>query len=300
MENNNINIEKEIKIRKKKINSFLWKHFNYLINKIIPKRFINYFIWFLVLLIITFKFWWPSINKLLIKPEVIGVSTDSTNDNKSVMLVSDEFERNLIINQCNGSQFDILSGKYFEQVGGERFNAENLGYSARNTKEFQASSRTRWGCNIPFITTIVSYPVSGKSFGLFIEYENMFKVLIGDGDRKTIRVEVNKFGYRGLWPELKDSTGKKRPSLINPVEIGEEVITTIKVKELNSKIVLNIEVLHSKFQSVEKFDFEFEPTGINYKADQERNFRIGINDSRYKGEGSVIDLKTFSIKEGEW
>jgi hypothetical protein len=234
--------------------------------------------------------------------KVLGlhIQQEQSKETQPIIVTSDEFERNLIINQCNGSQFDILSGKYFDQIGGERFNTEEIGYSTRNTKTYQASSKTKWGCKIPFEARIVAFPVSGKSFGLFFEYENMFKVLIGDGDRKTLRVEENKFGYRGLWPELTDSVGKKRPSLINSIEDGEEVLLIIKVKAIDKKIILNLEINHSKFQSIERFNFEFEPNGINYQTDQARNFRIGINDSRFKGEGSIVDLKTLSIKEGEW
>ncbi len=215
-------------------------------------------------------------------------------------VLRDDFSLDRVNNKCRGAVFDILGGDLIP-VGGERFYTEDQGYSTKSTKNYQAAKETKWPCSLPFSATVVSIPISGPSFGLYVEYLDMFKVLIGDGDRKTIRVEENKWNSRkDSWPQIRDLENNKRPTLVNPIEDGEEVTLTIKAKAINGKILLHIDVFHSKFQSHEPFDFEIVPNGVNFQTDQPRPFRVGINDSRYKGYGSILDLKTLSIKEGEW
>jgi len=98
---------------------------------------------------------------------------------------------------------------------------------------------------------------------------------------------------------LLDKDGKERQKLGNQIADGEEVTLEIKVKESDGKIVLHINVYHSKFQNVEPFDYVFTPNAINIQAPQPRNFRVGLNDFRFKGTGSVLDLKTLSVDERE-
>lgn len=224
------------------------------------------------------------------QPQELGINIEQFVIEK----INDEYIKT---NQCNNYVFDIVGTKYIKPVGSQRFTAEVDGYSARGTEFLQASSETQWGCSLPFTAQLVVIPVKGSSFGLFVEYKDMFKILVGDGDRKTIKIEARKYILNGSkWVGIT----KNRPSLKNPIEDGEEVIITIKSKVEGERLLLHLDVYHSKFQSTESFDFELFPNGVNFQIEQPRVFRIGINDSRYRGEGSIIDLKTFSIKEGEW
>lgn len=306
---NKYDLTKDIETIKKLPIIGINKYHNTLVTKHPRARWLLPSLAVLILVICAFVFWLYSDPIKLKTQSILGIKTSNdkvipldieSNTSKEEEIeekISDEYIKS---NQCNNYPINIIGTKYILPIGSQRFHAENGGYSASDTKDFQASSETSWGCSLPFTAQIVSIPISGSSFGLSFEYFNMFKVVIGDGDRKTIRVEENKYGIRGAWPEIKDETGKIRPSLVNPIEDGEEVTLTIKAKHLDGKIKLNIVILHSKFKSKEEYNFEFEPTAVNFQSDQSRKFRIGINDSRYKGEGSVIDLKTFSIKEGEW
>ncbi|KKQ98207.1 MAG: hypothetical protein UT24_C0014G0021 [Candidatus Woesebacteria bacterium GW2011_GWB1_39_12] len=236
---------------------------------------------------------------------VLGVDTgekilekgdESHSDNN---LAKDNIEKDRIDNKCKGAQFGIFSD-YFEPVGNERFYKEEVGVSARNTEYYQASYKSNWACNIPFVAQVVAIPLSGQSFGLFFEYEDVFRVLVGDGDRVTLKVEQNKLKDRkSEWQPVLDKDGKERQKLGNQIADGEEVTLEIKVKESDGKIVLHINVYHSKFQNVEPFDYVFTPNAINIQAPQPRNFRVGLNDFRFKGTGSVLDLKTLSVDERE-
>lgn len=214
-----------------------------------------------------------------------------------------EIERKLneerVKQKCEGAQFDIL--KELDIIGNERFFKEENGVSVRETENYQASVKTHWGCKMPFFAQVVAIPVSGPSFGLFFEYENVFKVIVGDGDRITLKVEQNKLGERKMdWTPVRDEKGHERQKLGNPIEDGEEVTLVVKAKEKEGWVLLRVEIYHSRFQSVEIFDYSFLPNAVNNKTGQKRALRIGINDFRYKGEGSIIDLKILSIEEKEW
>ena len=228
--------------------------------------------------------------------EVVTPSKDSQQESLITIL-----EKEQVKNQCRGAQFDIFSEDYFERVGNERFFEEKIGVSAKGTEYFQASNKSKWACKLSFIAQLVVVPVSGQSLGLFFEYEDVFRVLVGDGDRVTLKVEQNNLNDRKReWQAVPDKNGKERRKLGNPIEDGEEVTLIVKAKESEGNIVLHIDVYHSKYQSVEKFDYVFSPNAINIQAPQQRNFRIGLNDFRFEGTGSIIDLKTLSVEEKEW
>jgi len=199
--------------------------------------------------------------------------------------------------RCNGAEFNILDGT-LEPVGGERFTFEEEedAVSVRETSGYQAVVRTPWGCKFPLEAKIRVYPVSGSSLGLIFEYENVFKTLVGDGDRKTVRVQQNKWNIRGDWPEVELKSNK----LSFPIEDGEEIFITVKGKVVDGIVHVVLEVKHSKFQSSDTFTASFIPTGTNLNVDQSRKFRIGINDSFYKGKASIIKMDTFSVAEKEW
>lgn len=228
----------------------------------------------------------------------VDVVTPSINNQQKSSSAILEKER--VENKCRGAQFDIFSD-YFESVGNERFYKEELGVSARNTDYYQATRKSNWACNMPFVAQVVTIPLSGSSFGLFFEYEDVFRVLVGDGDRVTLKVEQNKLNDRKReWLAVPDKDGNERQKLGNPIEDGEEVTLIVKTKESGGNIVLHIDVYHSKFQSVEQFDYVFSPNAINIQAPQSRNYRVGLNDFRFEGTGSIIDLKTLSVEEKEW
>lgn len=200
-------------------------------------------------------------------------------------------------NRCEGAEFDIL-GNAFLPVGGERFTVEEgeNTVSVKETGGYQAVVRTPWGCKLPFIARIRVYPKEGPSLGLIFEYEDMFRILIGDGDRKTIKVQQNKWNIRGEWPDVPLDNDK----LTNTIEDGEEVLVYVKSKVTNDEVLVEINIYHSKYQSVETFNAHFIPTGANFNQEESRRFRIGMNDSFYNGLGSIIRMDTFSIKETDW
>lgn len=213
--------------------------------------------------------------------------------------IEQELNKERVKEKCKGAQFNIL--KELDIIGNERFFKEENGISARETEYYQASVKTLWGCKMPFFAQVVAIPVSGPSFGLFFEYEDVFKVIVGDGDRITLKVEQNKLDERTTaWITVRDEEGRERQKLGNPIEDGEEVTLVVKTREKEGRVLLRVEIYHSRFQSVEIFNYSFLPNAVNNKTGQKRALRIGINDFHYKGEGSIIDLKTLSIEEKEW
>lgn len=305
MKNNNIDAEKFYKDTKKKL---IWEPFGRFLSKF-DKRGQTILMIILVVLGIfvgVSLFLFGDFIKQKIN-SVLGVNTDETIVTKSqdypgnTNLAESNLEKDRVENKCRGAQFDIYSEDYFERVGNERFFEEEIGVSAKETEYFQASNKSKWACKIPFIAQVVAIPLSGQSFGLFFEYEDVFRVLVGDGDRVTLKVEQNKLDDRKRkWQPVPDKYNKERQKLKNPIEDGEEVTLIVKAKESEGNIVLHIDVYHSKYQSVEKFDYVFSPNAINIQAPQQRNFRIGLNDFRFEGTGSIIDLKTLSVEEKEW
>lgn len=196
--------------------------------------------------------------------------------------------------QCSGARFDILDD--LDGVGGERFSFpdkydDHIASPAGNL--YQGLMKTSWRCALPFIATISATPKKTESIGLFLEFENVFKVIVGDGDKRSIKIEKNDGGDRGPW------TSFYRRYLTEELQTNKEVTLTIKAKIEGGLVRLWVEIVQpgqAKPVIIDDIPL-FIPEGITLETHLKEFFRVGINDSFYKGEGSWVRLGTLSIEE---
>jgi hypothetical protein len=158
---------------------------------------------------------------------------------------------------------------------------------------FQGSKKTSWECNLPLISSVSVIPKSLKSIGLFWEFENIVKVLLGDGDNKSLKIEVNENGDRGPWKAYKRYLDRR-------IEKNKEVILTTKLKVVDSSVVMVVEINQVGWSSPIIID-DIPPLKPAFllNVNMEKKIRVGISDSLYKGLGSLVRLQTLSIKTGE-
>lgn len=221
-------------------------------------------------------------------PRVEGINSENPIEKR----VFDQKEKY----KCAGARFDIISD--LSSVGGENFifpDASDNHVASPAGNLFQGSQKTSWECNLPLIATISATPEKVKSIGLFTEFENVFRVVVGDGDRRSIKIEKNDSGDRGAWTVV-------YRKYIEELQINREITLTIKAKTEDSKIHLWVGLSQPGLKEpiiLDEIPY-FSPQGISVDEHTSEKVRIGINDSFYKNQGTWVRLGTLSIVEGEW
>lgn len=201
-------------------------------------------------------------------------------------------EKNL--GRCSGAAFNIIDE--LSEVGGERFvhpiPEDNNVVQVDINDLFQGSLKTLWGCNLPFSVRVKTIPISGQSLGLFIEIENLFKLILGDGDKISLKLERNDSGYRGAWKEI------SKEKLFSKIEDKKPLILVMSTSFSGEWISVTVEVYHSGKELPETFNWEFVPPTLDLLG-RAYPIRVGLNDYRFKGEGSVVRLETLTITESK-
>lgn len=198
--------------------------------------------------------------------------------------------------RCNGAVFDVVKDLEVASEA-ERLLVINPDdpevVTAGGTKNFQGAYQSSFECNLPFVATISATPQGGtKSLGLFFEFRDIFKVLIGDGDMRAVKIQGNNKGERGEWGII------SRQYLPKELEVGKEVLVTVRAKLAGSKIAVEVDVLRS---GIDRPDVFILPGfSVSTSTNVPRKFRIGINDYNYRGRGSVLRLTSFSVLNSTW
>lgn len=202
-------------------------------------------------------------------------------------------------NPCQGESFEVI--QQLDDVWGKEkpFSADVNDpsvISASESANSQVAKKYPYPCKPPWEVKLSFVPLKEQSIGVFIEYEDVFKVLLGDGDRQTWKIEKNDFGRKGPWAEF-----LKEKLFNGKISINKEVTIIISSKQKGNSLDLDI-----KFRYVPegKDDYIWEERLVNVEAKatdlvgvSARPFRVGLNDSRFRGTGSEIQFGTFSIKE---
>ena len=203
------------------------------IGKMIPQKVWPYLKWIVIILLIIGVLL-PNLNTALQVfinyNKVLSLSTEETPEKPiiSVPKVVEEegpVERRVYDEKrekrCNGAVFDIV--KDLEVASDvERLRVVNLDdpevVTVEGTKNFQGAYQSSFECNLPFVATISATPQGGtKSLGLFFEFRDIFKVLIGDGDMRAVKIQGNNKGERSEWGII------SRQYLPKELEVGKEV-----------------------------------------------------------------------------
>lgn len=200
---------------------------------------------------------------------------------------------------CRGDPLEVI--QQLDDVSGKEkpFSADNNDpsiVSASESANSQVTKRYSFACKVPWELKLSFVPLKTQSVGVFVEYEDVFKILLGDGDRQTWKLEKNDLGRKSPWTEV------LKEKLINgKISVNREVTLIILSKQKGNNLELNIKI---RYMPEGKNDYIWEERIVNFEAKATdlvgiptRPFRIGINDSRYKGSGSEIQFGIFSIRE---
>lgn len=202
-------------------------------------------------------------------------------------------------NPCNGELFDVVT-QLDDVWGNEKpFPADKTDpnvISASGSANAQVTKRYPYSCKPPWEIKLLFVPLKEQSIGVFIEYEDVFKIILGDGDRQTWKIEKNDSGRKNPWTEVikeKLTNGK--------ISVNKEVTVNIVSKQIGNNLELSISF---RYVPEGKNDYIWEERKVNFEAKATdlvglpaRPIRIGLNDSRYRGAGSEIQFGIFSIKE---
>jgi len=197
--------------------------------------------------------------------------------------------------RCKGGTFyPILD---FDIVGEELFNyidKQEQTISVEGLEKYQAEVRTQWECPMPFKVVLRFKSLGDESVGVFIEYQDIFKFIIGDGDKRTLRLKENDTGLRTDWRQVFEER------LDFDIKKNEETILTLYAKEEGDEIVVKIIVQYASNEKPQEYLARFNPSKVITNSNQQRKFRLGINDWRYKGLGSKIQFDIFSVTVEDW
>lgn len=198
--------------------------------------------------------------------------------------------------RCAGALFNIMdfrpSNKLEVMTSEDPENGSVV--SVRGTNNFQGGVTTPFECKLPFVATISATLVSGSSIGLMMEFEDVFMIIVGDGDHKFVKLLENDFGLNDNWRKV------FREHLDQPIKVNSEVVVTVMAKRAGNRVKIRILVYKSGEVDPVSFEGSFIPSAVSLGTDLARRFKIGINDSFYRGEGSVLKMGVFSVREGDW
>lgn len=243
--------------------------------------------------------------------KVKGEKTENITNQENELGLGDNRElpnerRNMdvqINNQCDGAIFysPINDFKPYNRL--EIFNHPDSGdldiVNVDGTRYSQASVVSSFGCPLPLVATASATLIRGKSMGFFLEFENVIKVIIGDGDRRFIDLKVNRSGKRSGensgWVSIFDESGSGRPKLSQEIEWGTEVNLVVSVRSLGGDLEVGVQVYRNS--SAEPIEFVKRITpNFNPRLPVTKKFILGVNESKYHGKESDIKMGSFSVK----
>ncbi|MBI2039571.1 hypothetical protein HYT18_00685 [Candidatus Microgenomates bacterium] len=215
--------------------------------------------------------------------------------------LDEERVKGIVARPCEGIPVEIIL-EFNDVEGKEKFvypDPHDLSVvAAPESDTFQAAKRYQFDCSLPWIATFSAIPRKNQSIGIFLEFEEVFRILIGDGDRLTWKVEKNDSGRKEKWAEV---TRRKLGDA--NVTLDKQITVTLEATYKAGFIYLVFKMNYLpegevNYRWVEYKDILFKPLAINLEDsfNQAQKFRIGINDYRFKGKGSEVKFGKFSVK----
>ncbi|MCL5784592.1 MAG: hypothetical protein M1142_04550 [Patescibacteria group bacterium] len=199
---------------------------------------------------------------------------------------------------CQGESFDVI--QQLDDVWGKErpFPADPDDpdvISASGSANFQVAKKYSFPCKAPFTAKLSFIPLKERSIGVFVEFEDVFKVLVGDGDRLTWKIEENSGNRKQPW------LIRLREKMKNgPISLNKEATLILDAKPSLNGLDLKITFSYIPEGKSDRV-FEYETSAVKASVTDlinspARTFRIGLNDFRYKGSGSEIRFGAFSVK----
>lgn len=178
--------------------------------------------------------------------------------------------------------------------------------AAKTEPPYQSQMIYPFACPLPFIT-IISVKIKSKgSIGLHYEYDGVFQVILGDGDRRAIRYKrdtegTRKSGWEYIRQEPKEGGKIITHWLPREIEVGSQVDLTIKAEAEQDSLKITVSVDYKAEESNKYKGVGFDPVIFSVKSfNTQKNIgkfsRVGINDEKFKGQQSQVSFLRFSIK----
>jgi len=187
-------------------------------------------------------------------------------------------------------------------------------YGAKQEHPYQSQTIYPFDCPLPLVATISVISKGEKSIGLQFEYEGVFQVILGDGDRRAIRYKRDTEGTRIRgWEyvreayKIKDKEAERilthwLPNQDN-IKINSQIDFTISAmpREGQVEVTCTLKYYSEKEDKyVEPIEFGpvvFKVESFNPASDAGRHIRVGINDEKFEGSQAAIKFLHFSLSQ---
>lgn len=177
-------------------------------------------------------------------------------------------------------------------------------YGAKTEEPFQSQMIYPFNCPLPFSATVSFVSRGNSSIGFQFEYEGVFQVILGDGDRRAIRYKADTQGTRLYGWEYIKKEGKKITHWIpEDVKPGTEIEVSISAKQNRDQIEMRSSVKYYSEKDkkyVDPINFDpvvFKVESFDPSSGVGRQIRVGINDVEFKGTQAAIKFLHFSLKQ---
>lgn len=181
-------------------------------------------------------------------------------------------------------------------------------YGVQKNDAFQSLMVFKIQCPLPLIATISAEMQNKNSYGLIFEYDNVFQVIVGDGDVRSVRYKVHSEEKRQSgWKYVYGDNGKKITHWLpenQKIASGSEIGLTVNINIVgNGKIEISVGLSYKPIGGGYT-SLIFPPIHIEtYKYDTVQNIgrfiRVGLNDYSYEGNEAIIAPLRFSIISGQ-
>jgi hypothetical protein len=210
-------------------------------------------------------------------------------------------------NTSNNFEPNIWDTRAMRVVERDPDTGDPISYAAQQGSSFQSLMLYKVQCPLPLIATASAEMQSKNSLGLIFEYDNVFQVIIGDGDTRSIRYKVHSEEKRQIgWNYVYGQDGNKITHwLPNGQKIvpGSEVGLTVQARivgngEIEIKVSLSYKPVNGDYTGV-----SFPAVQLKtYKYDTVQNIgrpiRVGLNDFSFEGNEAIFVPLHFSVMSG--
>ncbi len=208
-------------------------------------------------------------------------------------------------NTSNNFEPNIWDTQSMRVIETDSDTGDPVSYGVQKNESYQSLMVYKVRCPLPLVATVSAEMQSQNSLGLIFEYDNIFQVIVGDGDTRSIRYKVHNQEKRQLgWEYVYGNDGKKITHWLpvnQKIAPGSEIGLTVEVKvisnqEIQVEIGLSYMPMRGFYTSV-----DFPPVMVQtYKYDTAQNIgrfiRVGLNDFSFEGNEAIIAPLHFSVR----
>jgi hypothetical protein len=274
-------------------------------QKLSGKNYPKFLIWLIIILVIVAFIiaFFNDIRDIIIKPSKTEI-TEIVSTPKNVPEAKVQSAMETPCTAKNNFEESIWEKKdSFRILGRLGDTGEPEFYGAKTEEPFQSQMIYPFDCILPLTATVSAISKSKKSIGLQFEYDGVFQVIVGDGDKRAIRYKVDTSGTRKFgWEYVKN--GDKILTHWLPdndnIKTDSQIDFSVSIRPEGDQIILkcSINYFSEKEKKYKPFDFDpvsFKVESFNPNSSIGRKIRVGINDEKFMGNQAAIKFLQFSL-----